>query len=78
MTYIPDGVYVGVLAVAAVQYVRFRERRLLPVVALFASLAAAHAWGISERWQTVWHLVSGVTGLTLVLGWSPRPPSKIS
>ncbi len=64
------GFHVAAAVVTLVQYVRVRDRRLLPLMALFALLAAAHDqadWFVARRL----HLAAGACGLLLVglIGW---------
>jgi hypothetical protein len=64
------GFHVAAAVVTLVQYVRVRDRRLLPLMALFALLAAAHYqadWFVARRL----HLAAGACGLLLVglIGW---------
>ena len=68
--------FVAATVVTALQFARLRERKLLPLLALFALTAAAHSAGTHEvaRWL---HLLAGVAGLVLMLMLSPRPsPSE--
>jgi hypothetical protein len=66
------GLYVGALAVALVQVLRNRDLRLLPVLALLAFLAAAHARGIPGRVAWACHVAAGVSALVVVFALSPR------
>jgi ABC-type Co2+ transport system permease subunit len=64
------GFYVAAAVVALLQFVRVRDRRLLPLMAMFALLAAAHDqsdWFVARRL----HFAAGVCGLVLLgmLGW---------
>ena len=64
------GFYVAAAVVALLQFVRVRDRRLLPLMAMFALLAAAHDqadWYAARRL----HFAAGVCGLLLLgmLGW---------
>jgi hypothetical protein len=70
------GIYVGVLVVALLRFIRTRERRLVPVLALFALLAVAQACEPYSRWRVVWHLAAGVAGLSLVFSLAPHPPTR--
>jgi hypothetical protein len=70
------GIYVGVLVVALLRYVRTRERRLVPVLALFALLAVAQASDPYSRWRALWHLAAGGAGLALVFSVAPHPPTR--
>jgi hypothetical protein len=70
------GIYVGVLVVALLRFVRTRERRLLPVLALFALLAAAQVCEPYSRWRAFWHLAAGGAGLAVVFTLAPHPPAR--
>ena len=59
------GFFVAALVVTLVQYVRSRERRLVPLMLLFAALAAAESREEWDPWQDGWRLVAGVAGLAL-------------
>jgi hypothetical protein len=75
-TSVITGVYVGVLVVALLQYLRVRDRRLLPLLVLFALLSAANMRGLSEYWAKIWHLGAGAAGFVVVLLACPRPPAR--
>ena len=64
------GFYVAAAVITLLQYVRVRDRRLLPLMAMFALLAAAHDqtdWFVARRL----HFAAGACGLLLLgmLGW---------
>ncbi len=65
--------FVAASVVTLVQWVRLRERRLLPLIALFVLLALAHH---QPDWSTArpYHLAAGVAGLVLLVMLSPRHP----
>lgn len=65
--------YVGALVVAGVQFLRAREPRLLPLMALLGLLAAAHARGTPPRWAMAFHVGAGLTSLALVFVLSRNP-----
>jgi hypothetical protein len=70
------GIWVGVLVVALLRFVRSRERRLIPVMALFALLAIAQT---REPWswsRPLWFLAAGGAGLALVFSAAPHPPTR--
>ena len=68
------GLFVAATVVALLQYLRLRDRRLLPLVALFASQAQA----LSREWWDVWKDIfqgaACAAGLLLLLMLSPRHP----
>jgi hypothetical protein len=70
------GIYVGVLLVALLRFVRTRERRLVPVLALFALLAIAQTREPYSRWTGLCHLAAGFSGLALVFSLAPHPPGR--
>jgi peptidoglycan/LPS O-acetylase OafA/YrhL len=61
-----EGYFFAGLAVALVQYVRRRDARLLPLVALFAALMAAETRSQWDPWQDGLRLVAGGAALVLV------------
>lgn len=65
-------VYVAATMVALIQYVRLRERWLLPLAFLLALEAAAHFRGEWDPWGRVFHVGAAATALALVLAVSPR------
>ena len=70
--------YVAAVVVTLMQYLRVRELRLLPLLALFLCLALAHSQG---DWFAArpYHFAAGGAGLVLLLMLSPRhlaPRSK--
>jgi hypothetical protein len=67
------GLYVATLAVALVQYVRTRERRLLLLMAWLALVAAGYARGLASRWADVFHVCAALAALGLVFLLAPRP-----
>jgi len=73
MTAALAGLYVGVIVVAGLQYLRSREPRLLLLIALFAALAAGRARGVSELWVGIWDACAAGAGLALSLALAPRP-----
>jgi hypothetical protein len=67
--------YVAATVAALVQWLRLRQARLLPLLAMFALLALAHFQG---DWQVAraYHTAAGVAGLALLVVLSPRPPAR--
>lgn len=64
------GFYVAATVVGLYRFLRLRDRRLLPLVGVFALSAAAHAqtdWFVARRL----HFAAGLCGLLLlgVLSW---------
>jgi hypothetical protein len=71
------GLFVAATVVALLQYLRLRDRRLLPLVALFAFQAQA----LSREWWDVWKDVfqgaACAAGLLVLFLLSPRhPPAR--
>jgi hypothetical protein len=64
--------FVASTLVTLVQYLRLRDRRLLPLLALFAFLGLAHSRGEWDPWGRRFHLAAGASGLLLLLALSPR------
>jgi hypothetical protein len=66
---------VAATVVTLLQWLRVRERRLLPLLALFALLAVAHSRG---DWYAArpWHIAAGAAGLVLLAMLSPRPQGR--
>jgi hypothetical protein len=69
--------FLAATATALVDFVRRRDRRVLPLVALFACLAAAHSREWWDPWRDRFHYGAGLCGLALLLmlgrGPSPAP-----
>lgn len=58
--------YIAAAAVALLQFVRLRDKRLIALVLLFLCLGVAHIQG---EWFAArpWHYLAGVSGLVLVV-----------
>jgi hypothetical protein len=59
------GFHVAAVLVTLMQFIRVRDRRLLPLLAMFALLAAAHDqsdWFVARRL----HFAAGACGLVLL------------
>jgi len=65
------GFFVAGTVVILLQFLRLKEWRLLPLLALFACLALAHA---QADWYAArpYHLAAGIAGLVLLFALSPR------
>jgi len=72
------GAFVAAALVALGQYVRSRDRRLLPLTAMLAFQAFALSRPGDDVWGDVFQLAVCLAGLllVLVLSMSPAPPSK--
>ncbi len=66
--------YVAATVVALLQFLRARDKRLVPLVLMFAFLALAH---IKGEWFAArpWHYLAGLAGLVLVVVIPPRRAS---
>jgi hypothetical protein len=65
------GFFVAATVVTLLQFVRLREKRLLPLLALFTCLAVAHSRG---DWFAArpWHIAAGLAGLALLVVLTPH------
>ena len=72
--------YVAAALIAAWQTVRVRERRLVPLLSLFALTAAGHERGTGDALGLLCHYGAGVAGLVLLAMLLPRtapaPPAS--
>jgi hypothetical protein len=66
--------FIAATVVTTLQYFRVREKRLLPLLALFALAAIGHSRG-DARSARPFHLAAGAAGLALVVILSPRHPA---
>ncbi len=64
--------FIAAMVVALVRYLRTRERRVLPVLALFTCLALAQSREWWDPWNTYWHVAAGGVGLWLLFVVAPR------
>ena len=65
------GFFVAATVVTLMQFVRLRDKRLVPLMALFAFLALAHA-EVDWRRAYFWHLAAGLAGLGILAVLSHR------
>ena len=70
-----QGFFVAATVAALLQWLRLRDKRLLPLLAMFALLSLAH---FQDEWfaSRGYHLAAGVAGLVLLVMISPRPPAR--
>jgi len=66
------GFFVAATVVTLLQYLRIRERRLLPLLALFLLLALAHSREAGDPWGPRFDLAAGTAGLAMLAVLSPR------
>jgi hypothetical protein len=64
--------YVAAAVVTLMQFLRVKERRLLPLVALFALLAVGLQLGAGGGWGRLFHYLAGMAGLVLLVMLLPR------
>ena len=65
------GFYLAAVVVTLLQYLRVWEKRMLPLLALFAFLALGHFRGEWDSWGRLFHLAAGLCGLLLLAMLSP-------
>lgn len=70
------GVYVGAAVATLIRFIQSRERKLLPVLALFVLVAIALTRTPGSRSASLWHIAAGLSGLAVVFAVAPRPPSR--
>jgi hypothetical protein len=70
------GFFVAATVVTVVQYLRHRERRMLPLLVLFVLLAVAHSLPPGDPWGPRFHLAAGAAGLGALVMLSPRPARR--
>ena len=64
--------YMAAAVVTLMQLVRTKERRLIPLMALFALAAGGHERGAWDGWGLLLHLLAGGAGLVLLVMLLPR------
>jgi hypothetical protein len=64
--------FVASTVVTLLQFLRVRDRRLLPLLAMFALLGVAHFLGEGDGWGRGLHFGAGLAGLALLVAISPR------
>jgi hypothetical protein len=67
--------YVAAAAIAVWQTLRVRERRLVPLLGVFALAAAGHERGTGDALGLLCHYGAGVAGLVLLAMLLPRTAS---
>jgi hypothetical protein len=66
------GLYVAATVVTLMQLLRRHERRLMPLLALFACLAVARFLAPGSRWAVAFEVAAIVSGLVLLAMLTPR------
>ena len=64
--------FVASAVVTTLQWVRLRDHRVLPLLAMFLLLAAAHVRGEWDGWGRFFHFAAGAAGLVTLFAISPR------
>lgn len=70
--------FVAATVVTLLQFLRLRDRRFLPLLALFALLALGHFRGEGDGWGRVFHFGAGIAGLAVLVMISPRHVTRHS
>jgi hypothetical protein len=68
--------FVAAAVVATLQFLRLRDRRFLPLAAMFLLLAAAHFRGEWDGWGRFFHFAAGAAGLVTLVAISPRHAAR--
>lgn len=66
------GFFVAAALVTLAQWLRVKEARMLPLLALFLLLALAHSRPGWEAWSRWFELLAGGAGLVLLVMLTPR------
>lgn len=66
------GLYVAATVVTLMQLLRRHERRLIPLLALFACLAVARFLDVGSRWAVAFEGAAIASGLVLLAMLTPR------
>jgi hypothetical protein len=69
-----SGFFVAAMVVTLLQYLRIKERRMLPLLSLFAFSALGHFRGDWDVLGIVFFVCAGLSGLWLLWMLSPRHP----
>jgi hypothetical protein len=64
--------FVAATVVTLLQFLRLRDRRFLPLLALFVLLALGHFRGEWDGWGRAFHFGAGIAGLAMLVMISPR------
>jgi hypothetical protein len=68
--------FVAAAVVTTLRYLKAREARLLPLVAMFLLLAAAHSLDWTSPWKDRLHFAVGFAGLFLAWAIAPAPRER--
>jgi hypothetical protein len=72
------GFYVAATVVTLLQFVRLRDKRLVPLMLLFAFAAGSRHFDCWGFWAQLLDLVSGTSALALLFALSPRHTNRSS
>jgi hypothetical protein len=70
------GFFVAAAVVTALRFLKAREARLLPLVAMFLLLAAAYSLDWTSPWKDRLYLAAGLAGLGLAWAIAPAPRER--
>ncbi len=71
------GLYVAATVVTLLQFLRVKDKRLLPLLALFLFLALAFNCDWRNPWQMRFHVAAVAAGLAqLLVLLAPHPPGR--
>jgi hypothetical protein len=66
---------VASMVVTLMEFLRLRDRRLLPLLALFTCLGLGHSRDWWDPWKEHWQMAAIAAGLVQLLVLSRRPPA---
>jgi hypothetical protein len=64
--------FIAASVVTLLQFLRVRDRRILPLLAMFLLLALGHFRGPWDGWGRFFHVAAGFAGLAAVVAIAPR------
>ena len=70
------GFFVAAAVGTALRFLKAREPRLLPLVAMFLLLGAAHSLDWTSPWKDRLHFAVGFAGLVLAWAIAPAPRER--
>ncbi len=69
-----SGFFIAAMVITLLQYLRVKERRMLPLLTLFALLALGHFRGEGDCWGRAFFIGAVLSGLWMLWSLSPRHP----